>query len=74
MSKENLRAIKKALKAGVNKNFKIVELPDLNHLFQAAATGEISEYNKIEETMSPAALQIIGNWILQQIESIRFVK
>ncbi|MBN2245439.1 MAG: alpha/beta fold hydrolase [Candidatus Aminicenantes bacterium] len=69
-SKENLPAIKKALKAGGNKNFNIIELPDLNHLFQTAETGEISEYSKIEETISPAALQIISDWILQQTESI----
>ena len=54
-----------------NKNFKIIELPNLNHLFQTAETGDISEYSKIEETISPAALQIIGDWILQQTESIR---
>ena len=70
-SKENLRVIEEALNAGVNKNFKIVELPNLNHLFQTAETGDISEYSKIEETISPAALQLIGDWILQQTDSIR---
>ena len=70
-SKENLNAIEKALKAGGSKDFTIMELTNLNHLFQTAKTGEISEYSKIEETMSPAAFQIIGDWILQQTESIR---
>ena len=69
--KENQQAIEKALKVGGNKNFTIIELPGLNHLFQTAKTGDISEYSKIEETISPAALQIIGDWILQQTESIR---
>jgi hypothetical protein len=64
--KENLQAIMKALKAGGNKNYTIKELPDLNHLLQTAVTGNISEYGKIEETMSPTALQIIGDWILEQ--------
>ncbi|UCE43190.1 MAG: alpha/beta hydrolase [Candidatus Aminicenantes bacterium] len=70
---ENLLAITKALKAGGNKNFTVKELPDLNHLLQSAETGKISEYGKIEETMSPTALQIIGNWILEQTGASRFI-
>ena len=64
--KENLQAIIRALKAGGNKNYTVKELPNLNHLLQTAETGNISEYFKIEETMSPTALQIIGDWILEQ--------
>ena len=63
---ENLQAIEKALKAGKSKNYKIKEFPELNHLFQTAGTGRISEYGKIEETMSPEALQMIGDWILER--------
>ncbi len=63
--KENLQAIKKALKTGGNTNYTVQELPNLNHLLQTAETGNISEYGKIEETMSPTALQIIGDWILE---------
>ncbi len=64
-AKENLREIEKALKKGGNKNFKIVELPDLNHLFQTSKTGSPSEYSKITETFSPKALKIIKDWILK---------
>ncbi|MBU1036114.1 alpha/beta fold hydrolase [bacterium] len=66
--KENLSAIEEALKAGDNKNFTIKELPDLNHLFQTAQTGLPSEYAKIEETISPNALKLIGDWILEQTQ------
>jgi pimeloyl-ACP methyl ester carboxylesterase len=66
--KENLKAITRALKAGGNKNYTVKELSNLNHLLQTAETGNISEYGKIEETMSPTALQIIGDWILEQTE------
>jgi len=66
--KKNLQAIRRALKAGGNKNYTVKELPNLNHLLQTAETGNISEYGKIEETMSPTALQIIGDWILEQQE------
>lgn len=64
--KENLAAIEKALKAGGNKNFAVKELPGLNHLFQTALTGAPTEYAKIEETIAPAALQAMGEWILAQ--------
>jgi len=61
--KENLELIEKALKEGGNKNYKIAELPGLNHLFQSAETGSPNEYAKIEETISPAALNMILDWI-----------
>ena len=65
-SKENLSAIEEALVAGGNKNFTIKELSGLNHLFQTAQIGVPAEYAKIEETISPIALKIIGDWILEQ--------
>ena len=61
--KENLTAIRKALEAGGNKNFRIVELPGLNHLFQECQTGVPSEYGSIEQTFSPKALETIAKWI-----------
>jgi hypothetical protein len=67
--KENLSAIEEALKVGGNQNYTIKELPGLNHLFQTAQTGVPSEYAKIEETISPIALKIIGDWIFEQTET-----
>ena len=64
--KENLAAIESALKKGGNKNYTVKELPGLNHLFQTAKTGSVSEYSQIEETISPDALKIISDWILKQ--------
>lgn len=64
--KENLRAIEEALTAGGNQQFIIKEMPSLNHLFQTAETGAISEYAKIEETLSPDFLKLVGDWILKQ--------
>ncbi|MGV8075839.1 MAG: alpha/beta hydrolase family protein [Methanosarcina sp.] len=60
---ENLLAIENALKAGSNENYTVKELPGLNHLFQTTQTGSPTEYSKIEETISPDALELIGNWI-----------
>jgi len=64
--RENLDAIGAALKAGANPDFEVVELPGLNHLFQSATTGAVTEYSVIEETLSPAALARIGDWITQR--------
>jgi len=63
---QNLPAIRKALEQAGNKHFEIDELPGLNHLFQTAKTGAISEYAEIEETMSPVALDKMAGWILKQ--------
>ncbi len=60
---ENLQAIEEALKAGGNKDYTVKELPGLNHLFQTAQTGSPSEYAAIEETISPTALEMMGDWI-----------
>ena len=63
---QNLPPIRKALEEAGNKHFEIDEMPGLNHLFQTAKTGAIPEYAEIEETMSPVALEKMGNWILKQ--------
>jgi pimeloyl-ACP methyl ester carboxylesterase len=64
--KENLGAIDKALKAAGNRDYQIVELPNLNHLFQTTKTGAVSEYGQNTETVSPGALDIMSNWILKR--------
>jgi len=62
---QNLPAIRAALQEGGNKNFEVVELPGLNHLFQTAGSGSPTEYGAIEETMSPVALGTISDWIVK---------
>ena len=69
-SRQNLPVIEEALQTGGNKDYTVMELPDLNHLFQTAITGFPSEYQQIEETISPTALEVIGDWILQHTEDI----
>jgi len=60
---ENLAAIRSALKAGGNADVTTTELPGLNHLFQTAKTGSPSEYGTIEETVAPALLKTVGDWV-----------
>jgi hypothetical protein len=63
---QNLPPIRKALEEARNKHFEIDEMPELNHLFQTAKTGALSEYAEIEETIAPVALEKMGSWILKQ--------
>ncbi len=63
---ENLPPVERALKKSGNKNAVLKILPGLNHLFQTCETGSPAEYARIEETFSPAALGMIGDWIQRQ--------
>ena len=60
----NMPEIEKALKEAGNKDFEMVILKDLNHLFQTAETGGLSEYAGIQETFNPGALKKISDWIV----------
>lgn len=62
-AKINLPLLQKALEEGGNKQADIRQLADLNHLFQHAFSGSPAEYAAIEETISPEALRIIGDWL-----------
>jgi uncharacterized protein len=69
--KENLAAIAAALIEGGNKDVTVKELAGLNHLLQTAKTGGVSEYAKSEETISPTALKVMGDWILAHTRTPR---
>jgi hypothetical protein len=62
---EDLTAIDAALREGGNRDYRVVRMPGLNHLFQTATTGAPSEYEKIDETVSPSALELMATWINQ---------
>jgi hypothetical protein len=60
---ENEPALQEALRAAGNPDCTVRILPGLNHLLQRAETGHPSEYAGIQETFSPLALQLVGEWI-----------
>lgn len=64
--KYHLLPVKDALAASESKKHQVVLLEGLNHLFQVSKTGLVSEYSQIEQTFSPEALEIIGDWILNE--------
>jgi fermentation-respiration switch protein FrsA (DUF1100 family) len=62
----NREAVEQALASRGGDAYRVLVLDDLNHLFQTAETGVPQEHSRIEETMSPAVLDLIGDWILDQ--------
>lgn len=67
-AKINQEGIRNALIKGKNKDYKIVELENLNHFFQECETGKMDEYRKIEQTFSPTALNEIKNWVIGHLK------
>ena len=60
----NLAEITAALEAGGNRDFHVVAVPGLNHMLQAAKTGDPAEYDELPDIVAPVALELITNWIL----------
>ncbi len=63
---QNQSAMEAALAASGNEDVTIRRFADMNHLFQTAGTGSPSEYARIEETMAPEVLDLIGTWIAER--------
>ena len=64
-AKENIDGMNRAFRKGGNAKARAIVLPGLNHLFQKAGTGAPLEYGRIEETISPEALRVIGDWVVE---------
>lgn len=62
-AKENAEKMRSVI-AKKNIHNQVITYANLNHLFQNATTGAISEYAEIEETISPKVLEKIKNWIV----------
>ncbi len=60
---QNMPVLEDAFKTSKHADYMVKELPGLNHLFQTAKTGAVSEYSQIEETIAPAALELICSWV-----------
>ncbi|HRI46428.1 MAG TPA: alpha/beta fold hydrolase [Ignavibacteriaceae bacterium] len=60
---QNLPKIEEALKESGNNDFIVMELEGLNHLFQKCTACTFAEYSTLEETFSPDALKVVGDWL-----------
>ncbi len=65
---QNIPPIEKALAEAGNEDYTVRVFPGLNHLFQHCQTGAISEYGKIEETISPEVLAFVADWIAARVK------
>ncbi|HUM65935.1 MAG TPA: CocE/NonD family hydrolase [Chitinophagaceae bacterium] len=68
VSQQNLSGIEQAFKKSKLKTYEIKELPGLNHLFQTCNKCTLQEYEELEETFSPVALDFIGNWLDKNVK------
>ncbi len=64
----NIPALRSAFEKGGNKKATVIELENLNHLFQEAATGMPNEYGTIEQTFSPTAMATILEWLKNNVQ------
>jgi hypothetical protein len=62
----NVPGIAAALAEANNPDVTIRIMPGLNHLFQPASTGLVSEYGTIETTLAPEALEEITRWVTRR--------
>ena len=60
----NTTRIEKGL---ANCKHSIKKIDGVNHLFQHCNTGIVTEYQQIEETISPEVLQVVAKWIKTNI-------
>lgn len=63
----NMQIMKEALARSKSPFFRLKLFDGLNHLFQSAQTGAVSEYQQISQTIHPMVLEFINNWLSERI-------
>lgn len=66
-AKENAAAMSKALKQSGNPDYTIIEISNVNHLFQKCETGYPSEYVTSGRAMVSEVLDLISAWFFHRI-------
>ena len=61
LADKHLPIIEQSLPTGTPQQ--VCQLEGLNHLFQHATTGAVSEYYQISETIAPEVLELIAEWL-----------
>ncbi len=67
LAEKNIQSIKNGLLTAGNINTLTMILPGLNHLFQNCETGLPNEYGILEETFDQKTLDMMSEWIWQQV-------
>ena len=68
IASSNLAGIRAALQKSDSRQYDVIELPGLNHLFQTCTRCSPSEYEDLEETFSPKAIGIMNDWLLKNVQ------
>ncbi len=68
IAKSNLAGIKASLQKSKSPKYDVIEIPGLNHLFQTCIKCNPDEYGELEESFSPKALQIMGDWLKKNVK------
>ncbi len=66
-AKENAGALTQIITQHNKSNIRVEVLEGLNHLFQPAGSGLPDEYNRIETTIAPEVLELMSDWIKEQL-------
>jgi pimeloyl-ACP methyl ester carboxylesterase len=64
---QNVLPMREALHISGNKDWLIVQIPGLNHLFQKCETGLPTEYAAIEKTLDDSVLKTVSNWLVKRM-------
>ena len=62
---ETVPLLRQAYEKSGNKDFTVLEIQGVNHLFQKAQSGSPALYGAIEETMAPEVQNAISGWVAQ---------
>ncbi len=68
ISASNLAGMKQSLAKSKSPKYDMIEMKGLNHLFQKCKTCTVAEYAQLEETFSPEALSLIGEWLDKNVK------
>jgi len=64
---ESVPLLRKAYEKSGNRDFTVMEIAGVNHLFQKAQSGSPALYGAIEETMAPEVLKALGRWLATHV-------
>jgi pimeloyl-ACP methyl ester carboxylesterase len=68
---QNKEPMENALKEGGNKDYKVVVLPNANHLFLYTRTGSPEEYANLPKEFVPGFLDTMTDWILKRVTVVK---
>jgi len=63
IAEQNITGIVNSMQEEATEQLTTRIFPGLNHLFQAATTGQVNEYAQIEQTIHPEVLEYVSTWI-----------